>query len=80
MRVADPDLRSAKGGGGGRGGGRDLTMNVEFCLDNSGTSKKMRYFRIKKWGPLDPPLDDDGKALSAVLTGTTKNPCTCDCY
>ena len=38
-------------------------MNVEFCEDNSGTSKKMRYFRKNKVGiraprapPLDPPL------------------------
>ena len=23
-------------------------MNVEFCEDNSGTSKKMRYFRKNK--------------------------------
>ena len=25
-------------------------MNVEFCEDNSGTSKKMRYFRKNKGG------------------------------
>ena len=42
-------------------------LNVEFCEDNSGRSKKMRYFRtnIKGGGggggggegaPLDPPL------------------------
>ena len=35
-------------------------MNVEFCEDNSGTSKKMHYFRKNKVGaqapPLDPPL------------------------
>ena len=43
--------------------GARLTMNVEFCEDNSGTSKKMRYFRKNKVGaqgrctpPLDPPL------------------------
>ena len=27
-----------------------LTMKVEFCEDNSGTSKKMRYFRKNKVG------------------------------
>ena len=36
-------------------------MNVEFCKDNSGTSKKMRDFRKKKVGAqapsLDPPLN-----------------------
>ena len=37
-------------------------MNVEFCEDNSGRSKKMRYFRTNMRGgggggaPLDPPL------------------------
>ena len=38
-------------------------MNVELCEDNSGTSKKMRYFRKNKVGALacracalDPPL------------------------
>ena len=38
-------------------------MKVEFCEDNSGTSKKMRYFLKNKVGtraprapPLDPPL------------------------
>ena len=43
--------------------GARLTMNVEFCEDNFGTSKKMRYFRKNKVGaraprapPLDPPL------------------------
>ena len=43
-------------------------MNVEFCEDNSGRSKKMRYFRQKnevKVGaqapPLDPPLDNENK-------------------
>ena len=34
--------------------GARLTMNVEFCGDNSGTSKKMRYFRKNKVPPLDP--------------------------
>ena len=39
--------------------GARLTMDVEFCEDNSGTSKKMRYFRKNKVGatpPLDLPL------------------------
>ena len=35
-------------------------MNVEFCGDNSGRSKKMSYFRKNKGTgrapPLDPPL------------------------
>ena len=30
--------------------GARLSMNVEFCEDNSGTSKKMRYFRKNKVG------------------------------
>ena len=48
--------RSPKGGGGG-GAFEGLTMNVEFCEDNSGRSKKMRCFRkITGWGILDPPL------------------------
>ena len=37
--VADPDLQLV--GEGFKG----LTMNVEFCEDNSGSSKKMLYFR-----------------------------------
>ena len=40
--------------------GARLTMNVEFCKDNSDTSKKIRYFRKIKVGaraPRDPPLD-----------------------
>ena len=28
--------------------GARLTMKVEFCENNSGTSKKMRYFRRNK--------------------------------
>ena len=43
--------------------GARLTRNVQFCEDNSGTSKKMRYFQKNKVGaqpprapPLDPPL------------------------
>jgi len=39
-------------------------MNIEFCEENSGTSKKMRYFRKNKGGggraprhfKVDPPL------------------------
>ena len=42
--VVDPDLQLGKGGFEG------LTMNVEFCKDNSGSSKKMCYFQ-KKEGP-----------------------------
>ena len=30
--------------------GSHLTMNIEFCEKNSGTSKKMRYFRKNKGG------------------------------
>ena len=37
--VADPDLQLRRGPAF-----KDLTINVEFCKDNSGTSKKMRYF------------------------------------
>ena len=39
--------------------GARLTINVEFCEDNSGTLKKMRYFRKNKVAgapPLVPPL------------------------
>ena len=48
---------SPKGVGGG-GGGR-LTMNGEFCGDNSERSKNMSYFRKNKGerGPRAPPLD-----------------------
>ncbi len=34
--------------------GARLTINVEFCEDNSGTSKKMRYFRKNKVGARAP--------------------------
>ena len=47
---------SPKGGGGAFEG---LTINAEFCKDNSGRSKKMRYFRKNKevaTPPLDPPV------------------------
>ena len=43
--------------------GARLTMNVEFCEDNSATSKKMRCFPKNKVGaqvpraiPMDPPV------------------------
>ena len=42
--------------------GAHLTMNIEFCEENSGTSKKMRYFRKNKGEramrhfKVDPPL------------------------
>ena len=56
--MADPDLQLRRGPAF-----KGLTMNVEFCKGNSGTSKKMRYFRKNKvgawphWAPLlDPPL------------------------
>ena len=42
--VADPDLHLRRGGSTFEG----LTMNVEFCEDNSGSSKKMHYFRKNK--------------------------------
>ena len=48
---------SAKRGLGGAFEG--LTMNVEFCEDNSGSSKKMRYFRKNKGVPV-PPLPSPG--------------------
>ena len=39
--VADPDLQLTGGGGGGGGKAFEgLTMNVEFCEDNSGSAKK----------------------------------------
>ena len=54
--VADPDLHLS-----GEEGGtfESLTMNVEFCQDNSGRSKVMRYFRKRGGGgaPRAPPLD-----------------------
>ena len=51
----NPDLHLRLGGGGGGGGGVDtfkgLTMNVEFCEDDSGSSKKNALFPKKnKWG------------------------------
>ena len=53
--VADPDLQLRKGPAF-----KGLTMNLEFCEDNSGTSKKMHNFQENKVGawapPLDPPL------------------------
>ena len=52
--MADPDLQLRGGGGGGFDG---LTTTVEFYEDNSGSSKKMCYFRKNKGGrgPLDLP-------------------------
>ena len=47
---------------GGRGGGVEgLTMNVEFCKNNSGSAQKMCYYRKIGGGdrrapPLDLPL------------------------
>ena len=49
-----------QGSGGSRPSAKEglifkgLTMNVKFCENNSGTSKKMRYFQKNKvgaWGP-----------------------------
>ena len=40
---------SAKGVGAGGGSFEGLTMNVEFCEDNSGSEQKMRYFRKIRW-------------------------------
>ena len=60
MPVAYPDLHLTGGGGGGGGAFEGLTINIEFCEDNSGRSKKTRYFRKIRGGgglPLDPPLD-----------------------
>ena len=56
--VADPDLHLPNWGGGG-GAFESLTMNVEFCEDNSGRSKIMRCFRKMGGGgaPRAPPLD-----------------------
>ena len=53
--MVDPDLQLRRGPTF-----KSLTINVEFCKDNSGTSKKMRYFRKNKVGagvPQAPPLD-----------------------
>ena len=44
--MADPDLHLSGGGGVFKG----LTINVEFCEDNSGRSKKMRYISEKNKG------------------------------
>ena len=42
--VVDLDLHLRGGGGGGGGGAFEgLIMNVEFCEDNAGRAKKMRY-------------------------------------
>ena len=62
------------GGEGGRGGGgafEGLTVNVEICENNSGRSKKMRYFRkIRRGGGCRaPPLDLD-PPLVLLLLGT----------
>ena len=38
-----------------------LTMNVEFCEDNSGNGQKMRYSG-KKGGRVGPPDPDPGLA------------------
>ena len=49
--------------------GAHVTMNVEFYEDNSGTSKKMRYFLKNKVGARAPPLDisDPPLVCHAVL-------------
>ena len=57
-------------------------MNVEFCEDNSNTSKKMRYFRKNKVGarapPLDPPLaippGQDASPLQATAQHSVRPP------
>ena len=62
---------SRKGGGGKRGGGgalKGLTINVEFCDDNSGRSKKMRYFRKIRVGGRAPPLDLDSPLVLILLS------------
>ena len=48
--MADSDLLLRGGGGGGGGAFKGLTMNVEFCADNFGSSLKIRYFRNNKGG------------------------------
>ena len=51
---------------------KDLTMNAEFCEDNSGSGQKMRPFRTNKAGkggggqafrapPMDPQLVSPNK-------------------
>ena len=45
-----------------------MTMNVEFCEDNSGASKKMRYFRKNKVGARTPPLDPSLYQLDSYST------------
>ena len=49
--VADPDLQLRRGPVF-----ESLNMNVKFCEDNSGTSKKMRHFRKNKVGAVPGPL------------------------
>ena len=64
--MADPDLHLSGGGGVFEG----LTINVEFCEDNSGRSKKMRYISEKnnggggggKGGGGGPPVPSPGFA------------------
>ena len=58
------------GSGGSRPSAKEgahLTMNVEFCEDNSSTSKKMRFFRQNKEGGPDPPGPSPGSATLRVL-------------
>ena len=54
--------------------GARLTMNVEFCEDNSGTSKKMRCFRKNK---VDPPLQNacasEGESIKKHRSWATLN-------
>ena len=44
-----------------------LSMNVEFCEDNSGTTKKMCYFRKNKGGGPYPPGPSPGSATEIKL-------------
>ena len=60
-----PSPRGEGGGGGGGGAFEGLTMNVEFCEDNSGRSKKMRYFQKNK-GSGSPPLNRSATELTPV--------------
>ena len=54
LQVKDPDLQLGGQGGGGGGAFEDLTLNVEFCKDNSSSLLKMRYFRKNMGGGLLP--------------------------
>ena len=51
--------------------GARLTMKVEFSEDNSGTSKKMRYFRKNRVGP-GPPDPSPGSATGFRLVTVTR--------